>query len=115
MGDHRRETVDCVFVDIPTTLCERNPGVVKLFNRSIAHPLIILEGDPGGRGTYYVVEYAYGRNKPILSQRRGLETLHTGIIQYQPSVSRALSTTSQKEWIRIVTRFFCGHVHDLNQ
>jgi len=116
--DRRRASVDYVFEDIPhDPVYGRNSGVVKFFERSPVRPLLILEGGPYQGDAVRITLWSAltGGASYFFHNDEGLETVHTGIMQYDPNVPRAPSTTPRMEWMGIAARFFCDHVRDLDR
>ncbi len=113
----RRADVDFVF-DPVTHRDEggRNPECVERFLRAPARPFMILEGGPyqgeiarvsfwsalmGGAGTVYHNDAEQ-------------ETVHTGIMGYDPKVPGGDTGATRRQWLGIASRFFNASMPDLD-
>ncbi|MCC6490299.1 MAG: hypothetical protein IT364_22640 [Candidatus Hydrogenedentes bacterium] len=115
--DKRRADVDMVFADIGYRKDSgKNAGTVKLVQREPARPFIILEGGPytGDEVRTAIWTCLVGGGHYVLHNDAEQETVHTGIMGYDPKVPGGDTGQTRREWLGHASRFFNSEVVDLD-
>jgi len=111
----RRSSVDWVMSDTFGG-DDKNSNAVSGFNGSPVRPYLFLEGEPymgdGVRAAIWT--FSMGGGNYFFHADAGQETVHTGIMGYDPYVSDGDKGMAKRDWLGHVGRFFNEYVDDLN-
>lgn len=111
--DKRRETVDFVFEPVTHTndSIGRNPEVVQRFYCEPARPFLILEGEPyqGDAVRHSLWSALMGGAGFVFHNDERQETIHTGIMGYDPKVPGGDTGALRRAWLGHASRFFNEH------
>jgi hypothetical protein len=114
--DQRQDTVDMVFADIPYREDSgKNAGTVEFVVREPHRPFVILEGGPytGDAVRTAIWTTLVGGGNYVFHNDAQQETVHTGIMGYDPNVPGGDTGKIRQEWLGHASRFFNEAVDDL--
>jgi hypothetical protein len=115
--DKRRDSVDMVFEDIRyRDESGKNAGTVEMVMREPRRPFIILEGGPytGDAVRTAIWTTLLGGGNYIFHNDERQETVHTGIMGYDPKVPGGDTGQIRREWLGHASRFFNEAVQDVS-
>ncbi|MCL4216077.1 MAG: hypothetical protein KJ052_03595 [Candidatus Hydrogenedentes bacterium] len=115
--DKRRADVDFVFDPIShDDKNGRNPEAMQRFFREPVKPFLILEGEPyqGEAVRMSAWSALMGGVSYVFHNDERQETVHTGIMGYDPKVPGGDTAMEQRQWLGHASRFFNQAVHDLD-
>lgn len=113
----RRARVDFVFDPIPHEKTSgRNRGAVERFFREPHKPFLILEGGPYQGEVVRISLWSalIGGAGYVFHNDERQETVHTGIMQYDPNVPRTDSGEERLAWMGHASRFVNGAIRNLD-
>lgn len=117
--ERRRESVDFVFDPVThrNDTVGRNPEVVQRFYREPVRPFMILEGEPyqGEAVRISLWSTLMGGAGFVFHNDERQETIHTGIMGYDPNVPGGDTGAERRAWLGHASRFFNGHLSDLDR
>lgn len=108
--EQRRATVDFVFDPVThrDDTVGRNPEVVQRFYREPTRPFLVLEGGPyqGEPVRISLWSVLMGGAGFVFHADERQETVHTGIMAYDPKVPGGDTGTARRSWLGHAGRFF---------
>lgn len=113
----RRERVDFVYDPIHfEEETGRNRGLVERFFRKPARPFLIFEGPPykGDEARISAWTTLIGGGGFVFHADEGQETVHTGIMAYDPNVPGGDTGAERRTWLGHAGRFFNEEVRTLD-
>lgn len=107
--NRRRKDVDFVYEQVPhDSLLGKNQGALAMFRAQPARPFLILEGGPYQGEAVRLTAWSalLGGASYVFHDDAEQETVHTGIMGYDPKVPGQDTGAQRRAWLGHAARFF---------